>query len=116
MFAVQIGAHEHMALDVIGRAFDALLRKPQRHGAGRKTLYTVWKNVAPEHRNAAPVVAWPDPLTRQCRRQLERMQGKVVRRRQLVERRKALSVELKAWRRSGLSLDTFRARQAEIAA
>lgn len=84
--------------------------------AGTLRSAAIFRDLMAQHRDAAPVVTWPDPLTRQCRRQLERAQGKVVRRRSLVERRKAVSAELKASRALGLSLPTWRARQAEITA
>lgn len=81
-----IAAAMAMSLDAL---FAAPLRSPTRHGPGRKTLYTRWKKVPEPDRSRAPVITWPDPLTRQCRRQLERQVNKLNARRMRFEARKA---------------------------
>lgn len=84
------------------------MKPSPRLGPGRKTLYTVWKNVDPEHRDAAPVITWPDPLTRQCRRQLDRMARRHHDRKLRAEHRRVVAAELQAARNEGLDLPVWR--------
>lgn len=79
-----------------------------RLGPGRRTLYTVWKKVDPEHRDRAPVITWPEPLTRQCRRQLDRMALKHHASKVKKDRCRKVDAELAASRKAGLDLPMWR--------
>lgn len=115
MFRVNVGSMFRGVAAMLGLSAAIqeaqVMRLHHRMGPGRKTLYTVWKNVDSRYRDAAPAITWPDPLTRQCWRQINRMNAKEQRRKDRIQHRRAVSLELKAARAAGLNLPTWRAAQ-----